>query len=479
MTDPALAAALERIRSAPDGPQVGAFFDYDGTVIDGYSAATFYRHRLRRMQVGLREVAQLIMLGLRGLEDEEDFGRLLTLGFAGWAGHSEQELLDLGEHLFAGSIASTVYPEAWQLVNAHRQKGHTVVLASSATRFQVGPAARALGIDDVLCTEVEVNDAGQLTGRTMGNPLWRSGKAAAVKTFAKVHGIDRRSSFAYSNGDEDVPFLLSVARATAVNPQPDLAAEADERGWPVLAFTSRGRPSLVEAVRSAAAIGGTIGGFATGIALGMLNGSRREGVDHGAVLGAEVGLALAGVQVNVQGEANLYERRPAVYLFNHQSQLDMVLLCRLMQRSFTGVAKKELRNDPMFGVFLRYADMAFVDRGDPAQARAALEPAVAKLRDGVSLVVAPEGTRSATPAIGAFKKGAFHVAMQAQVPVVPIVIRNSGQLMAPKSLVISSGVVDVAVLSPVPTTRWTPQNLDRQVARVREMYVKTMRNWPR
>ena len=475
--DPALEAALERIRNAPEGPQVGAFFDYDGTVIDGYSAATFYRHRLRRLQVGPAEVVQLLLLGLRGLEDEEDFGRLLTLGFAGWAGHSEAELMALGDTLFSESIAGTLYPEAWQLVDAHRQRGHTVVLATSATRFQVAPAARALGVQHILCTEVEVVD-GQLTGATVGDPLWRSGKAAAVRAFARGHGIDRRSSFAYSNGDEDVPFLQSVARPTAVNPQSELTAEAVERGWPVLAFTSRGRPGTGEILRTVATYAGVIGGFTTGIALGLLNGSRREAVDHAAVLGAEVGLALAGITVTVTGEENLHAARPAVFLFNHQSQLDVVLLCRLMQRGFTGVAKSELKNDPMFGPFLRFAEMAFVERGNTEQARAALEPAVQKLRDGVSLVVAPEGTRSPTPEIGPFRKGAFHVAMQAGVPIVPIVLRNAGRLMAPKGLTIRSGTVEVAVLPPVRTASWTPATLDRQVTRVRNLYLKTLSDWP-
>lgn len=475
---PALEAALERIARSSEGPQIGAFFDYDGTVIDGYSAAAFYRHRVRRLQVGPAEAAQLILLGLRGLEDEEDFGRLLTIGFAGWAGHSEQELQDLGRTLFDSSIAATLHPEAWQLVNAHREKGHTVVLASSATRFQVEPAARALGIEEILCTEVEVVD-GRLTGNTVGDPLWRSGKASAVRDFARRKKINRRRSFAYSNGGEDVPFLQAVAHPTAVNPQSSLAAEAADRRWPVLHFTSRRRPSTGEVVRTAAAITGTLGGFTAGIALGLLNGSRRDAVDHAAVIGSEIGLALAGVQVEVRGEQNLYAARPAVFVFNHQSQLDLVLLCRLMQRGFTGVAKQELTQDPLFGPFLRFAEVAFVDRGNIAQAVAALEPAVQKLRDGVSLVVAPEGTRSPTPAVGPFKKGAFHVAMKAGVPIVPIVIRNSGQLMAPRGLTIGAGTVDVAVLPPVRTGRWTPKTLDRQVTRVRELFVSTLRDWPR
>ena len=171
-----------------------------------------------------------------------------------------------------------------------------------------------------------------------------------------------------------------------------------------------------------------LGGFAAGVVLGAVTGSRREAVDLGTTLAGELGSVLAGVRLDVHGAEHL-ATRPAVFLFNHQSQLDVLILAKLLHGGFTGVAKKELARDPGFGLVFRLADVAFVDRHDTAQARKALEPAVQQLRDGISLVIAPEGTRSATPALGPFKKGAFHVAMQAGVPIVPIVIRNAGELM--------------------------------------------------
>ena len=74
-------------------------------------------------------------------------------------------------------------------------------------------------------------------------------------------------------------------------------------------------------------------------------------------------------------------------------------------------------------------NMAFVDRGNTEQARAALAPVVERISEGYSLAISPEGTRSPTPRVGHFKKGAFHMALQAGVPIVPIVIRNAGQLL--------------------------------------------------
>ena len=100
------------------------------------------------------------------------------------------------------------------------------------------------------------------------------------------------------------------------------------------------------------------------------------------------------------------------------------------------------------------------------------------LQSGRSIAIAPEGTRSPTPRLLPFKKGPFHIAMQAEVPLVPIVMRNCGEIMASHSFVVHPGVLDVAVLPPVETKGWTKANLDQHIAEVRQMYLDTLSNWP-
>jgi HAD superfamily hydrolase (TIGR01490 family) len=473
-----LAEAVADVLAGPPGRAVGAFFDFDGTVIDGYSAKDFYRHRMRSFEIGPLEAARTLMLGLRGVTSEADFERFVALGFAAWSGRSEDELAELGERLFAQQIAGRLFPEAWQLIRAHERMDHTLVLASSASRFQVEPAARAAGVEHVLCTPVEVTADGILTGRAAGPTLWRQGKADAVRSFAVANGVDLRSSYAYSNGDEDVPFLSAVGRPRAVNPGKHLLAHAREEDWPVLRFASRGRPGAAQVARTAAAYGGIFTAMATGVAFGLLNRSHRAGLDTTTALIGELGLSLAGVQLRVTGEQNLWDQRPAVFLFNHQSQLDMPILCKLMREGFTAVAKKELANDPVFGLAFRLAGVAFVDRGGHGDARQALAPAVQRLRDGISVLISPEGTRSVTPALGEFKKGAFHMAMQAGVPVVPIVIRNAGELMWRDAVTIRPGRVDVAVLPAIAVSAWTTAELTERVAEVRQLYLGTLASWP-
>ncbi len=461
------------VAAGPQGPDVGAFFDFDGTLIDGCSLVTFARHHLRSLHITPADVGRMLLIGLRGMVGEADFERFFLLGLRTWAGRSEDELAQLGERLFVQGVAGVLYPEAWRLVQAHHRAGHTVVLASSATRFQVEPAARAMGVEHVLVTPVEMEN-GICTGRPGGPLLWRAGKAAAVRAFAPEHGVELTRSYAYSNGDEDVPFLETVGRARALNPGVGLAAAAVANGWPVVRFRPRGRAGPTEVVRTVAGVAGMLTGFGAGLALGVLNGSRRAGIDLGITLAGKLGAALAGVRFDVRGAENLLAARPAVFLFNHQSQLDVLILAKLLRGGFTAVAKKEASRVPAFGLLFRLADVAFVDRADSTQARAALEPAVARLRDGLSLVIAPEGTRSATPALGPFKKGAFHVAMQAGVPIVPVVIRNAGELMWRGSSTIRSGTVHVTVLPPIATDGWSVEEIESRVQEVRELYLRTL-----
>src|SRR4051794_33693596 len=213
---------IASVAEAPPGPRTGAFFDFDGTLIDGYSLAAFARHHLRSLDVSPVDLGELLLTGLRGVTSEADFERFTALGMRAWTGRTEDELAELGERLFVQAIAGSIYPEAWRLVGAHCRAGHTVVLASSATRFQVAPAARALGVEHILVSPVEVVD-GVCTGRPGGPLLWRAGKAEAVRTFAAGHDVDLAQSFAYSNGDEDVPFLRTVGRPRALNPGRELA----------------------------------------------------------------------------------------------------------------------------------------------------------------------------------------------------------------------------------------------------------------
>lgn len=475
-----LAERLAAIEAAPDGPQVGAFFDYDGTVISGYSAQAFYRHRLLALDIGPVELVRTVLLSAQGIESEEDFANFLELSLGAWAGRPVEEIEELGNRLFKHEISGRLHHEVWALVQAHHAKGHTLALASSATPFQVRPMADELGIEHVLCTPVEIVD-GIITGRTAGPALWAGGKARAVRELAAQEDLDLDASFAYSNGGEDVEFLAETGHPVAVSPHKVLRAVARERDWPILECDERGgTPGVREIARTAGFYGAFAAAFGAGVGVALLNRDREKLLEITGGVGADVGLALAGIDVKVvRGHEHLWSSRPCVFVFNHQSKLDPILVMKLLRGGFTGVAKKEAKNVPGFGQLFQLAGVAFVDRGNSSQARKALEPAVQKVRDGMSLVIAPEGTRSATPRLGRFKKGAFHIAMQAEVPMVPIVIKNAGEVMWRGAQTLRPGTVEVVVLPPVDTSGWGVDTLPDHVDDVRGMFLDTLEDWPR
>jgi putative phosphoserine phosphatase/1-acylglycerol-3-phosphate O-acyltransferase len=234
----------------------------------------------------------------------------------------------------------------------------------------------------------------------------------------------------------------------------------------------------VAVVRTAAGAAGLSAGTAVALGLGLLNRSRRLAVNMAASAATEVSLALAGVQLDVVGRQHLWSHRPAVFAFNHQSALDVLVIANLLQRDVTGVVKREAAHDPRFAVLGALAGVAYVDRHDHTQAVTALGDVVRRIEDGVSIAIAPEGTRSRTGAVGPFKTGAFHMAQQASVPVVPIVIRDSGALMPPGSLVVRPGTVHIAVLPPVDVSGWDESEFHQRAEDVRRSFVETLDRWP-
>jgi putative phosphoserine phosphatase / 1-acylglycerol-3-phosphate O-acyltransferase len=471
---------LRQIQAAPSGKKIGAFFDYDGTLIDGFSVSALYRRRLRRLEVGPAELARTLLAVARGIDSEESFAAILELTRPSLAGKTVGEMTELGDRLFKHETGSLVRPAMWRIVAAHRDRGHRIVIASSASPFQIGPIAREIGADDMLCTQFEVAD-GVLTGQVEGRPLWGPGKAAAVRALAREHDIDLTESFAYSDGNEDVPYLETVGNPAAVCPQHHLRAEAESRGWPVLDLRGRGVPPIpLVAAGTAAFYLGAASASVGGLLLSLVKQDPGLLTSAGLAPGCQLGLSLAGVTIRVtDGEEYLESARPCVFVFNHQSKLDVPILGALLRKDVTGVAKKEVRSVPAIGQLMSMAGMVFIDRADTAKAIEAMAPAVAKLRDeGISLAMAPEGTRSVTPRVGPFKKGAFHIAMQAGVPVVPIVIRNAGELMWRGSQLVRPGTVEVRVLPPVDTSGWTTASVGQHAEDVREMFVRTLAEWP-
>ncbi|RZL76588.1 MAG: HAD-IB family hydrolase [Rhodococcus sp. (in: high G+C Gram-positive bacteria)] len=460
------------IAAAVPGPATLAAFDLDGTLISGYSASVVYRDRLRRFDISVAELLRTTGAAVDTRFRGADVGNLMRIGVESLAGRMEDELQEWGQRLFRQEIARMIFSEVRGLLAAHRHAGHRVVMATSATPYQALSVAADLDIDvdDVLCTRPAVLD-GMLTGTLESPALWGPAKAEALREYADEHGVDLGNSFAYSNGAEDVPMLKSVGHPVALNPDRKLAATARQNGWPSVNLRppeSGADPMSI--ARTTTAIGALMGAAAFGVSAGLLTQNRQTGANLVGSFGPDLALAICGINVRIKGKENAWSARPAVFMFNHQSSLDMLVIGSVIRRDVTGVAKKEAARDPRFIPVGALLDVAYIDRTDSTKARAALRPAVEKLQSGISIAIAPEGTRSATPRLGKFKKGGFHLAMQAGVPIVPIVIHNAGERMWRNSLVAHPGTVDVDVLAPVPTDGWDLADLDRHVDEVRTLF---------
>ncbi|MBF6134039.1 HAD-IB family hydrolase [Nocardia otitidiscaviarum] len=466
--------AVAAIRSGPQGPEIAAIFDFGGTVVHGFDPPSLTRRLLRRDR---DPVAAGLLGSIRGARSEGEYERFLQHTMHAWAGLPEHRLEELGATLFQRTVYGHLYPEAWRLIREHETAGHTLVLVSALTRFQVRPAADELGIPTVLCTAMAAQD-GVLTGHVEGKPLWRNGKADAVRRFALAEGIDLTRSWVYADSAADLPLLGVAGRPVAVNPDPRTVLEATEKEWPILHFRPRTTPRPTDYARTVAGFAALLGGALFGVAAKAHTKQRREMADSLLNHAAESTLRGTGVRVRVTGREYARAPRPAVFIFNHQSQFDMVVVAEVLGGGITGIAKKEITRNPIFGPLMRFVEVTFIDRADTAAAKAALAPVVQTLRGGLSIVIAPEGTRSRTPRVGAFKKGAFHIAIQAGVPIIPVVIRNAGEIAWRDSAVVRKGVVDVAVLPPIDVSGWDPAAMDADIERVRQLFVDTLLEWP-
>jgi putative phosphoserine phosphatase/1-acylglycerol-3-phosphate O-acyltransferase len=468
---------LGDIEASAPGPEVGAFFDFDGTLLAGYSIAAFIAERWRRRELGPAELARSAATLAGALAGTLSQREVIRLGLAEWRGKRVEDMEATGRELFRRDIEPSLFPEMRQRVAAHLRRGHTVVVASSGSRFQVEPAARSLGVEDILCTQLEVRD-GVLTGRADGPVLWGRHKARAVQAFAAKRGVVLQHSFFYADGEEDEALMHLVGHPRPVNPRGQLARVAARRHWPAIHLESRGRPGVDVVLRNLAATASAVPVFLGAVAIRLLTGRKREAANLLSGTLTDIALALGEVEVRVLGEEHLWSARPAVFIWNHRNIFDAQIVGNLVRRDFGAVAKKELENVPIFAAAKLFMNIAFIDRRDSKAAVKALEPATKLLSEGISMLVAPEGTRASGEGVAPFKKGAFRMAMAAGVPVVPIVIRNADDLGARDSRFMRPGTVDVMVLPPIDVSHWKLRGLDARIEAVRRRYIEALADWP-
>ena len=466
-----LIAEIERSEA---GPGTAAIFDFDGTVIAGYSATVFLQDSLARGELSTQELVEMTRaLAGFGLGNM-GFSALMAVHAQYLKGKSESEYMANSERLFRKKIARLIYPEARRLIAAHRAKGHTLAIISSATPYQVKPAARDLNIDNVFCTELDVK-RGKFTGAVKKPTVFGAGKVLAAEQLNKQFKAKLSQSFFYSDSTDDLQLLEAVGKPVTLNPSKRLAKLSTERQWPTASFDSRGKIKTSQLLRSIAATGSLVGSFAAGLPIYALTRSKRDSLNFSISLFADTCSALIGLDLDVHGEENLWSHRPAVFMFNHQSKADVAIMASLIRKDVVGVGKKEIEKMPVIGQVMGMAGTVFIDRSDREKAIESMQPLITAMKDqGKSMVIAPEGTRTPTPKLAPFKKGGFHMAMQVGVPIVPVVIHNASDIAPKGDFLFRPGRVRVDVLPPVDTTEWTLARMNEQVNSVRNMFLRAL-----
>ena len=167
-----------------------------------------------------------------------------------------------------------------------------------------------------------------------------------------------------------------------------------------------------------------------------------------------------------------------MFIFNHQSAVDMLLLCKLLRRDFVGIAKQEVRRNPIFGPVFALAGTVFIDRFDRTKAIEALQPAVDALRDGLSHRHRARGhAQHDTARSDGSRRARFTSRMAARRPIVPIVIRNALDALPKHGIIVRPATVEVVVHPPIATDEWSLDTLGREIGAIEQLYRDTLQAW--
>lgn len=211
-----------------------ALFDLDNTLIRGDSDHAWGEFLVEQDLVDANIVKaandkflQQYQEGSLNIHEYLEF----ALGFL--AGKTPQALEPLHNQFMASQIEPILLPKAFQLIDRHRQLGHTLLIITATNRFVTYPIAKKLGITELIACEPELID-GIYTGKAIGTPSFQQGKVVRLQQWLEENDADLDGAWFYSDSHNDLPLLELVDNPVAVNPDHQLTAIAQERGWSIL-----------------------------------------------------------------------------------------------------------------------------------------------------------------------------------------------------------------------------------------------------
>lgn len=193
-----------------------------------------------------------------------------------------------------------------------------------------------------------------------------------------------------------------------------------------------------------------------------------------ANLWARMLLWITNIRVEVIGAENVLKNRPQIFMANHQSDFDILIVLAFIPGQFRWIVKKELFKIPIFGKAMKSAGYIEIDRQNHEKAMKSLEEAAQKIREGKSVVTFPEGTRSKDGTIKPFKQGMFHLAIRAGVPIVPISIIGAHEILPKRTLRIKPGKITMIIDQPVDVSGYQIEARGELIERIRDIIVRNV-----
>lgn len=271
------AAASTEVESAldiPADPSAAAFFDVDNTVMQGASIFHLARGLHRRKFFTTRDIVgaayKQAYFRVVGVEDPEHVAEARNSALSFIAGHTVEELQDLGEEIFDEAMAHRIWPGTRALAQLHLDEGQRVWLVTAAPIEIAQIIARRLGLTGAMGTVAEHVD-GVYTGKLVGDMLHGPAKAEAIKALAAREDLDLSRCSAYSDSSNDLPMLGLVGDPVAINPDSKLRAHAREHGWRIRDYRT-GRKAARAGLLAGAVAGAASGAVAAAAAMRRARG---------------------------------------------------------------------------------------------------------------------------------------------------------------------------------------------------------------
>ena len=183
--------------------------------------------------------------------------------------------------------------------------------------------------------------------------------------------------------------------------------------------------------------------------------------------GVRIGFFLAGIRLAVFGQEKLPANPHYIYMMNHSSNLDVPAVFLFLPGEVRALGKKELFKLPVLATAMRMGGFIPIDRSNRERAVESMRLAARVAREGASFLLAPEGTRSRTGELLPFKKGGFYLAIDSEVPILPISVRGAYELMPPGAFGIRPGTIEIFFHDPIPTAGLTHKDRQRLAEEVR------------